>query len=447
MATAVANASLNGGMQSPGMKLLGGHVNVTHDKAARVVSINLTEEAVLFAYVSGITFLMGGLIAGCAAYRRQQRLSRKVEVCACASCKGMYRARKILGTGGYGSAHLVMRAGKPYVLKMVGCDSINEANAALTEAACLQRLNHPNVVKFVDVFLHRSAATGAKSVSIVMEFCAGGDLIDRLERRLPEMRDLRPLSELQVARFLESLCHALHHVHNCGVLHRDLKSSNIFVSRHDRDVKLGDFGLAASGLSPRRLSGSPRRMSRCGTHMYMSPEVADRRPYGASSDTYGLGCVLLEMLLRHQLRERRPFETRQDYIREALDLARGHGWATFESMASLARRMLDDSPKSRIALPAAAAIAASAVSVLARQQEAAAAAAAAASAHAASSAAASTHLHPTSGSNGAAAPSTRVDASSATVREHGRPPKHVSTEERTRRQPLQERRRRLHYAE
>ena len=43
-----------------------------------------------------------------------------------------------------------MRQGKPYVLKMVGCDSINEANAALTEASCLQRLNHPNVVRFED---------------------------------------------------------------------------------------------------------------------------------------------------------------------------------------------------------------------------------------------------------------------------------------------------------
>ena len=67
-----------------------------------------------------------------------------------------------------------------------------------------------------------------------MEFCAGGDLIDRLECA----NDERPLSELQVVRFLESLCHALHHVHCCGVLHRDLKSSNIFVSRHDREVKV-----------------------------------------------------------------------------------------------------------------------------------------------------------------------------------------------------------------
>ena len=276
--------------------MLDGAVNVTHDRTRRVVTIELTENAVLGAYLSGCAFLIGGLIAGCTIFKRQQS-QRSTEPCACASCRGLYLFRRELGTGGYGRANLVVRQGRPYVLKMVGCDSINEANAALTEASCLQRLNHPNVVRFEDVFLHRHD-NGGCSVCITMEFCAGGDLIDRLECRLGE----KPLGELSMLRFHESLCHALHHVHCCGVLHRDLKSSNIFVSRHDREVKLGDFGLAASGLSPRRLSGSPRRMSRCGTAMYMSPEVADRKPYGAASDTYGLGCVLLEMLVRQQVR-------------------------------------------------------------------------------------------------------------------------------------------------
>lgn len=67
------------------------------------------------------------------------------------------------------------------------------------------------------------------------------------------------------------------------------------------------------------------------------------------------------MLLRHQLRERRPFEARKDYIKEALELARGHGWAAFRELSSLATQMLDDSPKSRISLPAAAAATAVAI--------------------------------------------------------------------------------------
>ena len=403
------------------------HVSISHDSERHVITIEVSEDAVLASYLSGMCFLIGSVIAGCALYRRHQDQQRNTEACTCASCRGQYRIRKELGTGGYGRAHLVMRQGKPYVLKVVGCDSINEANAALTEASCLQRLNHPHVVRFEDVFLHRHD-NGGCSVSIVMEFCAGGDLTDRLECRLNE----RPLSELTGCRFLESLCHALHHVHCCGVLHRDLKSSNIFVSRHDRDVKLGDFGLAATGLSPRRLTGSPRRMSRCGTAMYMSPEVSERKPYGAASDTYGLGCALLEILLRHQLRERRPFETRKDYITEALDAARGHGWHCFDEMANLAWRMLDDKSSTRIPLPDAAAAAASCVSTLAKLEAAADAA----------------HGPPTTNRPEDVTALAKLGATHPGD-ERNRPPKRIGIEERSRRYPNahQERRRRLQYAD
>jgi len=248
---------------------------------------------------------------------------------------------------------LVVRCGRPYVLKNIGCSTVNAANQALLEAACLQRIQHPGVVRFEDVFLHRHD-NGGCSVVIVMEFCAGGDLIDRIQCARGEM----PLTEAQILHFLASLCRTLGHVHGCGILHRDLKSSNIFITRNDRSCKLGDFGLACSGLSRRRLTGSPRRHSRCGTDLYMSPEVENRRPYGASSDTYGLGCVLLEMLLQGQLRERRRFEERKEAIRSALDLARRkHGWQSMEELSGLAWKMLDDNPKNRIELPAAAATA------------------------------------------------------------------------------------------
>lgn len=140
-------------------------INVTHDRTRRVVTIQMTEQAVLGVYIATCSFLIGGLIAGCSVYKRQQS-QRNSEPCACASCRGLYQFRRELGTGGYGRANLVVRQGRPYVLKMVGCDSINEANAALTEASCLQRLNHANVVRFEDVFLHRHD-NGGCSVSIV----------------------------------------------------------------------------------------------------------------------------------------------------------------------------------------------------------------------------------------------------------------------------------------
>ena len=144
---------------------IGRHVAVRHNLETRTVTIEMTEETVLGCYLSGCAFLIGGLIAGCTIW---QRSARKAERCECASCFGLYRDRddKPLGTGGYGEARLVMRQGKPYVLKRVGCETINSANAALKEAACLQRLIHPHVVRFEDVFLHRHD-NGGCSVAIV----------------------------------------------------------------------------------------------------------------------------------------------------------------------------------------------------------------------------------------------------------------------------------------
>lgn len=134
------------------MKFFGSHLSITHNTTRRIVTIEVTEDAVMGCYLSGCAFLISGLIAGCTIW---QHKAKKTERCECASCRGLYRNAKSLGHGGYGEAILVQRSGKPYVLKRVSCETINSANAVLHEAACLQKLNHPNVVKFEDVFLHR----------------------------------------------------------------------------------------------------------------------------------------------------------------------------------------------------------------------------------------------------------------------------------------------------
>ena len=156
---------------------MGRHLSVSHNAERRVVTIEMTEEAVVGCYLSGCAFLIGGLIAGCTLWQRSRHT--KSEACACASCRGLYRNAKPIGHGGYGEAMLVSRGGKPYVLKRVGCDTVNMANAALQEAATLQKLNHPNVVRFVDVFLHRHD-NGGCSVAIVSNTPRARALIDRL---------------------------------------------------------------------------------------------------------------------------------------------------------------------------------------------------------------------------------------------------------------------------
>jgi len=328
------------------------HISVHHDVKRGVVRIEMTEAAVLMFYLSGCAFSICGVLLGCTLWQRN-RARHKHEPCHCQWCNGGIKERRSLAKGGFGEAALARRHGRTIVLKKIGCASVNDANQALLEAACLQRLHHPGVVTFEDVFLHRHD-NGGCSVMIAMEHCAGGDLIDRMACKREEL----PLTEEQLLSFFGTLSRTLFYVHSCGVLHRDLKSTNVFVTRNDATVKLGDFGLACTGLSRRRLSGSPRRHSRCGTDLYMSPEVEARKPYGASSDVYSLGCVLLELMLQGMLRERRLAEGRMESIAAALALARRrHSWRTFDTLSALARRMLDENPKTRIDLPKAAAIA------------------------------------------------------------------------------------------
>merc|ERR1719502_2125655 len=105
--------------------------------------------------------------------------------------------------------------------------------AALLEAETLQRLQHTAVVGYRDTFVDD------EHLCLVMEHADGGDL----GSRIAAARD-RPFSEDQVLQWFVQLALALHHVHERGVLHRDLKTQNVFVSGASAHVKLGDFGVA-----------------------------------------------------------------------------------------------------------------------------------------------------------------------------------------------------------
>jgi len=182
------------------------HLLVRHDKARRIVTIEVSETAVMAFYMSGCAFIIGGVALGCALWQRTRGGAPKQEPCECHWCQGRIKERRSLGKGGFGEASLALRHGKTIVLKKIGCASVNDANQALLEASCLQRLSHPGVVRFEDVFLHRHEAGGV-SVCVAMEYCAGGDLIDRMACRRGEL----PLLEAQLVSFLSTLCRTLYY--------------------------------------------------------------------------------------------------------------------------------------------------------------------------------------------------------------------------------------------
>mmetsp|Transcript_35100 Transcript_35100/g.91883 ORF Transcript_35100/g.91883 Transcript_35100/m.91883 type:complete len:826 (-) Transcript_35100:65-2542(-) len=125
-----------------------------------------------------------------------------------------------------------------------------------------------------------------------MEYCDGGDL--RIVVAETKKAGIH-LPEQQIMQWLAQLLQGLHFVHSQKVLHRDLKSSNIFLCNQRSVAKIGDFGIG------RVLDNTQdAAMSTVGTPCYMSPEVCRNEPYNWKSDVWSMGCILFEMcMLEH----------------------------------------------------------------------------------------------------------------------------------------------------
>lgn len=126
----------------------------------------------------------------------------------------------------------------------------------------------------------------------------GWDILIRMEllTDLPSYLLSREVTQPLVARMAAELCSALEECRREGVIHRDIKPDNIFVTK-DGSFKLGDFGVA------RTIEKTASGLSKKGTYTYMAPEVYRGEAYGASVDLYSLGIVVYK-LLNHN---REPF--------------------------------------------------------------------------------------------------------------------------------------------
>jgi NIMA (never in mitosis gene a)-related kinase len=197
-----------------------------------------------------------------------------------------YRKVKYLGKGSYGSAILVSLKSNPkqtFVIKeiLIGHLKKQEQDSAKKEVDVLRKMKHSNITEFFESFIENS------KLYIVMEHADAGDLSAAINRRKTGMQYW---PEDEVMRIFVQICLALKHVHNHNVLHRDLKSQNIFLTSKGI-VKLGDFGIAKVLDNYEAIA-----QTQIGTPYYLSPEICDSQPYGRPSDIWALGVVLYELL-------------------------------------------------------------------------------------------------------------------------------------------------------
>ena len=226
-----------------------------------------------------------------------------------------YSRVKQLGKGSFGAAFLVkrIRDGGLFVVKEVSLAKMTskEKDEARHEVKVLSQLSHPNITQYTE----HSERNGI--LSIVMEYADGGDLYQRIKASAaakysrnraaaaagggkgPDesyegmLRSKGPgasgMSEELMMHFFAQICLATDYLHSKHILHRDIKSMNVFLTSRGT-VKLGDFGISTI---LRNTIGMAKTV--CGTPYYFSPELCRSKPYNNKSDVWALGIVLYEM--------------------------------------------------------------------------------------------------------------------------------------------------------
>ena len=194
---------------------------------------------------------------------------------------GKYTLKSILGQGGYGDVHLGVPSSGPQVaVKILNANSLHDEGAVARfkrEADTAQRLEHPNIVRIVDVGSSRGRHY------IVMELVRGGSL-----RHLLKREDAPPDKVIAV---LSEVAAALAFAHAQGVVHRDVKPENVLLTKAGR-AKVADFGLARA-VDQSSLTTEGRLL---GTAAYMSPEQVRGQRATAASDVYAMGVILYEAI-------------------------------------------------------------------------------------------------------------------------------------------------------
>jgi len=202
--------------------------------------------------------------------------------------KATYKIINFLGEGSFGRAYLAQcdNDNNKYVIKQITLEGMDdeEKRETFNEAKILKKLDHPNIIKFKEVFLQRQPKP---ALNIVTEYADGGDLGQKIEKQ----KKLKvPLSEAQILDYITQICLALQHIHKKKIIHRDLKSGNIFLMKSGI-VKVGDFGIA-KGLQ----STWEKAKTFVGTPYFLSPEIINNQPYDNKSDIWALGVLLYELM-------------------------------------------------------------------------------------------------------------------------------------------------------
>eukprot|EP00300_Choanocystis_sp_HF-7_P006707 c1485_g1_i1.p1 GENE.c1485_g1_i1~~c1485_g1_i1.p1 ORF type:complete len:399 (+),score=83.68 c1485_g1_i1:100-1296(+) len=204
---------------------------------------------------------------------------------------------EVIGAGAFGQVMRGTFKGADVAVKrMVGMGDTgnqDEFQDFLREATLLAKLDHPNCVKFF------CATVTFPNVCLVTEYVGGGDL-DHLIHETD--------AALDVVQILRDVASAMAYLHSRRIVHRDLKPGNILIT-NDGHAKVADYGLA------KERTGTYLQ-TKCGSPVYVGPEVIRGDPYSEAADVYSFGVLAWELSQRAEPFTEKEYETLMDLIKD-----------------------------------------------------------------------------------------------------------------------------------
>ena len=196
-----------------------------------------------------------------------------------------FKIEKVIGKGSFGFVYLVTRKkdNKIYALKSVILDKLSkkQQESNVNEVRILASVNHPNVIGYKEAFWDEKSS----SLNIVMEYADDGDL----QTKINKMKDESGLfTEPLIWYYSIQMIKGLKALHDKKIMHRDLKSANIFLIKYKNQCKIGDMNVS-------KVLKEKLLRTQTGTPYYASPEVWRDKPYSYKSDLWSIGCIIYEL--------------------------------------------------------------------------------------------------------------------------------------------------------
>ena len=204
-----------------------------------------------------------------------------------------YDLIEIIGQGMYGKVYKALNKfeNKFYAIKTMNFKNITpkERLNIDTEINLLQELKHPNIVLYKESFIDEN-----QNLNIVTTFCEGGDLYQKIFKSQKTY-----FQEKEIINALIQLLLGLSYIHDKKIVHRDIKTKNIFI-QNENTLRIGDFGIAKI-FNSNKNSKNTNLNKMVGTPLYMAPECfKQNKKYSYKSDIWSLGCCIYEMCnLKH----------------------------------------------------------------------------------------------------------------------------------------------------